>query len=163
MQLMLSLHAVQTEESRNVEKPIEDLHHSWVNLVLFLACWIHPIFGVALRSMLISQKKPTKPPQVKMMLIVVVVVDEAIMTMSKYSPCSGICFHAKPKTNTGHMHVDGFDGVCGHWGCLSHKLVGSVGSGRCWFVYGKFTLQPFDTLVTRMFVVTKRKWWWWRW
>ena len=21
-----------------------------------------------------------------------------------------------------------------HWGCLSHKLVGSVGSDRCWFV-----------------------------
>ena len=48
-----------------------------------------------------------------MMLIVVVVVDVAIMTMWKYSPCSGICFHANPKTNTGHKHVDGFDGVCG--------------------------------------------------
>ena len=22
-----------------------------------------------------------------------------------------------------------------HWGCLSHKLVASVGSGHCWFVY----------------------------
>ena len=22
-----------------------------------------------------------------------------------------------------------------HWGCLSHKLVDSVGSGRCWFIY----------------------------
>ena len=48
-----------------------------------------------------------------MMLIVVVVVDVAIMTMWKHSPCSGICFHANPKTNTGHKHVDGFDGVCG--------------------------------------------------
>ena len=23
----------------------------------------------------------------------------------------------------------------GHWGCLCHKLVGSVSSGRCWFGY----------------------------
>ena len=22
-----------------------------------------------------------------------------------------------------------------HWGCLSHRIVRSVGSGRCWFVY----------------------------
>ena len=22
-----------------------------------------------------------------------------------------------------------------HWGCLSHRIVGSVGLGRCWFVY----------------------------
>ena len=25
--------------------------------------------------------------------------------------------------------------ACAHWGCLSHRLVGSVSWGRCWFVY----------------------------
>ena len=25
--------------------------------------------------------------------------------------------------------------LAAHWGCLSHRIVGSVGSGRCWFVY----------------------------
>ena len=36
-----------------------------------------------------------------------------------------------------------------HWGCLSHKLVGSTGSGRCWFVY-QIHLPTIDTLVTGM-------------
>ena len=25
--------------------------------------------------------------------------------------------------------------IANYWGCLSHRIVGSVGSGRCWFVY----------------------------
>ena len=32
--------------------------------------------------------------------------------MEVFSPLWNF-FHANPKTNTGHKHVDGFDGVCG--------------------------------------------------
>ena len=35
------------------------------------------------------------------------------------------------------------------WGCLSHRIVGSVGSGRCWFVYQIYP-PSIDTLVTGM-------------
>ena len=37
----------------------------------------------------------------------------------------------------------------GQWGCLSHKFIGSVGSGRCWFVY-QIHPPTIDTLVTGM-------------
>ena len=39
------------------------------------------------------------------------------------------------------------DNVQQNWGCLSHRIVGSVGSGHCWFVYDPPTI---DTLVTGM-------------
>ena len=43
--------------------------------------------------------------------------------------------------------------LCSHWGCLSHKLVRSVGSGRCWFVYELIHPPTIDTLVTGMALV----------
>ena len=46
----------------------------------------------------------------------------------------------------------------GHWGCLSHRIVGSVGSGRCWFVYVYQIYPPtIDTIVTGLMVATTRK------
>ena len=46
-----------------------------------------------------------------------------------------------------------------HWGCLSHKLVGSVGSGRCWFVY-QIHPPTIDTLLTGMPQGTVKVWSW---
>ena len=46
-------------------------------------------------------------------MMLIVVVATKVVTSKKYFPCSGICFRTNQKTNTGHKHVDGFDGVCG--------------------------------------------------
>ena len=40
-----------------------------------------------------------------------------------------------------------------HWGCLGHRIVGSVVSGRCWFVY-QIHPPTIDTLVTGMILTT---------
>ena len=49
-------------------------------------------------------------------------------------------------TNYMTFHPDDRDD---HWGCLSHRIVGSVRSGRCWFVYQIYP-SIIDTLLTGM-------------